>query len=88
MAADLDGRRDLIDVSLPLDEAHNDSYDLPSNRISIYHTGPAWSLLVAAHRPPSAAHAEGGSTGHHAIAPVWHELGEKIYEFFDSTKLK
>ncbi|KAF8464984.1 hypothetical protein DFH94DRAFT_796235 [Russula ochroleuca] len=28
----------------PVDEAHNDYYDLPSNPISIFHTGPAWPL--------------------------------------------
>jgi hypothetical protein len=44
--ANLDIGKDFVDMPShsPVDEAHNDYYDLPSNPISIFHTGPAWPL--------------------------------------------
>jgi hypothetical protein len=71
---------------LPLGEAHNDFWGLPSNPVSIYHTGPAWPLPTGpqAQRIPK----EARPVCDHAIAPVWHQLGKKIYEYFDSIALK
>ncbi|KAI1788921.1 hypothetical protein LXA43DRAFT_974534 [Ganoderma leucocontextum] len=71
----------------PLDEAaHNDFFGLPSNPLSIYHTGPAWPLPSGpqAQRVPK----EARPVCTHAISSVWHELGEKIYKFVDSIDLK
>jgi hypothetical protein len=70
----------------PLDEAHNDFFGLPSNPLSVYHTGPAWPLPSGpqAQRVPK----EARPVCTHAISSVWHELGEKIYRFFDSIELK
>jgi hypothetical protein len=61
---------------LPLGDAHNDLYGLPSNPVFVYHTGPSWPLPT------------GPLVCYHAIAPMWHELGKRIYEFFDSAELK
>ncbi|KIJ12044.1 hypothetical protein PAXINDRAFT_163961 [Paxillus involutus ATCC 200175] len=71
---------------VPLDEAHNDFFGLPSNPLSIYHTGPAWPLPSGpqAQRVPK----EARPVCIHAISNVWYELGEKIYTFFDSIDLK
>lgn len=71
---------------VPLDEAHNDFFGLPSNPLSIYHTGPARPLPSGpqAQRVPK----EARPLCTHAISRVWHELGEKIYKFFDSIGLK
>ncbi|EIW74633.1 hypothetical protein CONPUDRAFT_140422 [Coniophora puteana RWD-64-598 SS2] len=71
---------------MPLDEAHNDFFGLPSSPLSIYHTGPAWPLPTGpqAQRVPK----EARPVCIHAISSVWHELGEKIYKFFDSIELK
>jgi hypothetical protein len=72
---------------LPVDsEAHNDFYGLPSNPISIYHTGPAWPLptgLEGQHIPKEAR-----PVLFHKIAPVWRQLGEQIYKHFDSVDIK
>ncbi|KAH7882038.1 hypothetical protein F5I97DRAFT_1931762 [Phlebopus sp. FC_14] len=70
----------------PLDEAHNDFFGLPSNPKSIYHTGPAWPLPSGpqAQRVPM----EARPVCNHAISSVWHELGEKIYKYFDTIQLK
>ena len=69
-----------------MDEARNDFFGLPSSPRSIYHTGPAWPLPTGpeAQRVPKEAH----PVCTHAISCVWHELGEKIYQYFDSIELK
>jgi len=71
---------------LPLYETHNDFWGLPSNPFSIYHTWPAWQLPAdpKAERVPK----EARPVCTHAIAPVWRELGERIYKHFDSINLK
>ncbi len=80
--------KDLVDIlpHSPMDEAHNDFYGLPSNPISIYHTGPAWPLPTGpqAQRIPK----EARPVCVHEIAPVWRQLGEQIYKYFDSVDLK
>ncbi|KAL5490711.1 hypothetical protein ACEPAI_5545 [Sanghuangporus weigelae] len=70
----------------PLDEAHNDFWGLPSNPLSVYHTGLAWPLPTGpeAQRVPK----EARPVCTHAIVPVWHQLGERIYKYFDSRELK
>jgi hypothetical protein len=70
----------------PLGEAYNDFFGLPSFPLSIYHTGPAWPLPTGpeAWRVPK----EAKPVCNHAIAPVWQELGERIYTYFDSVELK
>ncbi|KDQ61043.1 hypothetical protein JAAARDRAFT_709558 [Jaapia argillacea MUCL 33604] len=69
-----------------LGEPHNDFFGLPSNPLSIYHTGPSWPLPSGpqAQRIPK----EARPVCIHAISSVWHELGEKTYKFFDSIGLK
>ncbi|KAF8836663.1 hypothetical protein BDN67DRAFT_992059 [Paxillus ammoniavirescens] len=71
---------------VPPNEAHNDFFGLPSNPLSIYHTGPAWPLPSGpqTQRVPK----EARPVCFHAISNVWYELGEKIYTFFDSIDLK
>ena len=71
---------------LPLDEAHNDFWGLPSNPLSIYHTGPAWPLPTGPQAQPIPKEARPVCT--HAIVPMWHQLGERIYKHFDSHELK
>ena len=75
-----------IPPHLRVDEVHNDYYGLPSNPISIYHTGPAWPLSAGPHvqRIPR----EARPVCVHAITPVWRQLGERIYKHFDSIDLK
>jgi hypothetical protein len=87
--ADLDIGKDPVNTPSshpPVDEAHNDFYGLPSNPLSIYHTGPAWPLPTGpdAQRIPK----EARPVCDHAIAAVWCKLGEEIYRFFDSVYLK
>jgi len=69
-----------------MDEAHHDFYGFPSNPLSIYHTGPAWPLPTGpdARGIPK----EARPVCVHKIAPVWRQLGEKIYKYFDSVELK
>jgi len=52
----------------------------------ILHTGPAWSLPSG----PQVRHVlkEARPVCTHAVSSVWYELGEKIFKFFDSIKLK
>lgn len=83
--ADSDNGEDVEDTHSHsrLYEAHNDFYGLPSNPISIYHTGPPWPLPQAYRIPKEAR-----PVCNHEIAAVWHELGERIYKYFDSIELK
>ncbi|TFK74186.1 hypothetical protein BDN72DRAFT_104242 [Pluteus cervinus] len=67
----------------PVKEAHNDFYGFPSKPLSIYHTGPAWPLPLTWGIPKEAR-----PICTHAIAPIWHELGKRIYTYFDSVELK
>ncbi|KAL5478231.1 hypothetical protein ACEPAI_2415 [Sanghuangporus weigelae] len=87
-AAKLDIGNKLVAIHshTPLDEAHNDFWGLPSNPLSIYHTGPAWPLPTGpqAQRVPK----EARPICTHAIVSVWHQLGEQIYKYFDSRELK
>ncbi|KAG9080556.1 hypothetical protein FRC06_006441 [Ceratobasidium sp. 370] len=82
----LDIRKDPIHSHSPLEEAHNDFWGLPSNPLSIYHTGLAWPLPTG----PQAQHIpkEARPVCTHAIVPVWHQLGERIYKYLDSHELK
>jgi len=70
----------------PLGEAHNDFFGFPSFPRSIYHTGPAWPLP----EPPEAWRVpkEARPVCIHAISSVWHEVGERIFKYFDSIGLK
>lgn len=66
-------------VPAPLTEAHYDYYGLPSNPVSIYHTGPAWPLPTG----PEAYPVPKGVRpipGGHAIIPVWEKLAREIVE--------
>jgi hypothetical protein len=93
---DLDITNDLARVAphLPLDSnSYSEAYlyyGFPSNPISIYHTGDllptSWPRTTGpeAHRMPK----EARPIYTHPIAPVWHELGQQIYEYFDSIDLK
>ncbi|KAF8342912.1 uncharacterized protein EI90DRAFT_804213 [Cantharellus anzutake] len=87
-AAELDIGNDPVAIRSrsPLDKAHNDFWGLPSNPLSIYHTGPAWPLPTGprAQRVPK----EARPVCTHTIVPVWHQLGERIYKYFDSRELK
>jgi len=81
------GKKSVDTVSrLALDEARNDYYGLPSNPISIFHTGTAWKAPTGpqAQRIPK----EARPVCNHAIALVWHQLGKEVYEHFDSIDLK
>ncbi|GJJ08867.1 hypothetical protein Clacol_003087 [Clathrus columnatus] len=72
-------------ATTPMDEAHNDFYGIPSNPLSIYHTGPRWPLPgPQAQRIPKETRPVYG----HPISHVWRELGKKIYMYFDSIELK
>ncbi|GJJ08866.1 hypothetical protein Clacol_003086 [Clathrus columnatus] len=73
-------------TGIPTLEALNDFYGLPSNPLSIYHTGPSWPLPTGpqAQRIPKETH----PVCVHRISHVWHELGKKIYTYFDSIELK
>ena len=64
----------------------NDFFGLPSNPLSIYYTGPTWPLPSGhlAWRVPR----EARPVCAHAIAPMWHQLGEQIYRYFDSIELR
>ncbi|KAG7096091.1 hypothetical protein E1B28_006767 [Marasmius oreades] len=66
--------------------AHNDFWGLPSKPLSIYHTGPAWPLPTGPEgwRVPK----EARPVCNHDIASVWHQLGSRIYQYFDSRELK
>lgn len=67
-------------------EAHSDYYGIPSNPVSIYHTGDPWPKPTGAEaqRVPK----EARPICIHPIAPVWRKLGQEIYEYFDSVGLK
>lgn len=68
---------------VPLDEAHNDTFGLPSISLSIY---SAWPLpsgpLAQAQRVPKEA------LSVFTQSRAWNELGKRIYKFFDSIELK
>ncbi|KAI0040893.1 hypothetical protein FA95DRAFT_1576687 [Auriscalpium vulgare] len=80
--AELSSDEDIDEAIPPLDEAHNDFWGLPSNPLSIYHTGLAWPLPTGpeASRVPK----EARPVRIHAIVAVWYQLGERIYKYFDS----
>jgi hypothetical protein len=86
--AELDIGKHLVAIHShsPLDEAHNDFWGLPSNPLSIYHSGLPWPLPTGpqAQRVPK----EARPVCTHAIVPVWHQLGKRIYKHFDSRELK
>lgn len=69
----------------PVDEAHNDYWGIPSNPLSIFHTGPAWPLPTGPEykRFPKETRPVAG----HAIEPVWRSLGEKIWNYLDSIEV-
>ena len=66
--------------------AHTDFYGLPSNPVSIYHTGDLWPRPIdpEARRVPK----EARPICEHPIAPVWRELGRQVYEYLDSVAVK
>jgi hypothetical protein len=70
----------------PLDEAHHDFYGFPTNPLSIFHTGPGWKLPTGPQAQPIPKEAR--PIYNHPIAPVWHQLGKEIYNYFDSIQLK
>lgn len=71
------------DIPTHSHEAYHDFFGLPSRPLSIYHTGPAWRLpeVFPIRKEPRPVCI-------HEISPVWPELGEKIYKYFDSIQLK
>ena len=66
--------------------AHSDFYGIPSNPISIYHTGDLCPKLI----DPDAwrVSKETWPICKHPIASVWRELGRQVYEYFDSVAVK
>ncbi|KAH8989861.1 hypothetical protein EDB86DRAFT_3104234 [Lactarius hatsudake] len=67
-------------------EAYSDYYGLPSNPISVYHTGE-WSKRPTGYqmwRVPK----ELRPVCDHPIADVWRELGQQIYQYLDSVNVK
>lgn len=83
---------DVVDAlpQLPLGsdpyEARSDYYGLPSNPISIYHTGDPWPKPAPGDWPRVPKECRPISI--HPIAPVWRKLGRQIYEHFDSIYLR
>ncbi|TFY76251.1 hypothetical protein EWM64_g7761 [Hericium alpestre] len=86
--------KDLVDDVLPYSPlisgshyaSHSDSDGLPSNPISIYYTRDPWpkptepeAQLVPKETRPICKH---------PIAAVWRELGQRVYELFDSLEVK
>ena len=66
--------------------AHCDYYGLPSNPISIYHTGVPWPEPTG----PEAyrVRKEARPICTHPIATVWRKLGRQVCEYFDSVDLR
>lgn len=61
-------------------------YGMPSRPVCIYHTGDPWPIPTGpeAYGVPK----EVRPIFTHPIAPVWRELGQQVYEYFDSINLK
>lgn len=61
-------------------------YGMPSRPICIYHTGDSWQRPTGpeAYGVPK----EARPIFTHPIAPVWREVGQQVYEYFDSINLK
>ena len=80
-AVDLDRTK-----GLPPDLDSDCYYGLPSNPISIYHTGKPWPKPTGpeSQRVPK----EARPISIHPIAHVWRVLGRQIYEYFDSIDIK
>ena len=79
-AVDLDRTKGLPDLDSDC------YYGLPSNPISIYHTGKPWPKPTGpeSQRVPK----EARPISIHPIAHVWRVLGRQIYEYFDSIDIK
>ncbi|KAH8989858.1 hypothetical protein EDB86DRAFT_2773052, partial [Lactarius hatsudake] len=65
--------------------AHADYYGLPSNPVSVYHTGdlckrtgPDMQRVPKELRPIC----------EHPIADMWRKLGQQIYQYLDSVNVK
>ena len=68
--------------------AHSDFYGLPSNPISIYHTGDLCPKLIDPDAWRVSKETWPICNHWHPIAPVWRELGRQVYEYFDSVAVK
>ena len=92
VVADIDLTKDVADPLHPPTGSnlyyatHSDYYGLPSNPISIYHTGDPWPRPTGpeAQRVPK----EARPICNHPIARVWRKLGQQVYEYLDSVGLR
>ncbi|KAH9164039.1 hypothetical protein EDB89DRAFT_450675 [Lactarius sanguifluus] len=67
-------------------EAYSDYFGLPSNPISVYHTGERLKRPTGFEtwRVPK----ELRPICDHPIADIWRELGQQIYQYLDSVNVK